>query len=52
MAFVPKNREQSSSEETQELHQEDTEQSSSEETELADSDTEEIPVVRSYVLVS
>jgi len=46
------NRGQSSSEETPELHQEKIEeqQASSEETELTDSDSEEIPVVRSYVL--
>jgi len=44
------NTEESSSEETQEVDQENIEQASSEETELADSDTEEIPVVRSYVL--
>ena len=45
--FVPEE-----SQETQELQQENPERaSSSEETEMDDSDTEEIPVVRSYVLV-
>jgi len=44
--FVPEE-----SQETQELQQENPERaSSSEETEMDDSDTEEIPVVRSYVL--
>ena len=52
MNVVPKNTEESSSEETQEVDQENIEQASSEETELGDSDAEEIPVVRSYVLVS
>ena len=46
MNMDPENRRQSSSEETQDLHQEKTEQASSEETEV-----EEIPVIRSYVLV-
>ena len=45
--FVPEE-----SQETQELQQENPERaSSSEETEMDDSDNEEIPVVRSYVLV-
>ena len=53
MNINPENRRQSSSEETHDLDQKKIEQTSSEETEMdSDSDIVEIPVVRSYVVVS
>ena len=53
MNMDPENRRQSSSEETHDLDQKKIEQTSSEETEMdSDSDIVEIPVVRSYVVVS
>ena len=52
MNIYPENRGQSSSEETQDLNQNEIEQTSSEETEMeSDSDIAEIPVVRGYVVV-
>ena len=53
MNMVPETGGQSSSEETQEQEEkEEEEEVSSEETELDGSETDSIPVVRSYVLVS